>query len=502
MSFFFTDHEPYTDFHELNLDWIISRLKELKDAIVLASSSAEGAAESASAAAASEAAAADSASAAAASAEAAEGFADSIDPAQIQQDIADNLQAAKDYTDEVVEDAVDDIQDELANTSDFKLDINAFKFATLRPSYTTELGPFIQGSCVVGQYIFACDTGENRILRYDTVSETTSVVAYFDADNYGHMNDACYDGSYIYVAPAPGVDGVIYRFEVNDINGSLGSATELTVPDDLVIWNIAYDAEQELFYTITYLQDDADIVKFSITGSTITIEDVVTNTNIYDYWPDSPRQGIEIADGYIYCLAGGGNLPLDASVTVFDLNGNYVSKMMLPEMLGEPECLCYDRVNKIMLLGANIWGYTNGYPRELIFFALDYKTKYTNDEVKGLYKFSPAPYSAANAYATTMINTSRYEGYAAPDTIMRAARTWYGTQCKVKLQPVGHFMVLINHTRIYLGWFAGSPIEVNMTSIAGDGVTATAVLNNGNELTITTSSQAAITVLYFNGYRM
>ena len=502
MSFFFNNHEPYTDFHELNLDWIISRLGELKKAITEAAASAaaalaaeQGAKESADSA-------ADSAEAATDAATAAQGYADSINPELIQQDISDSLQAAKDYTDDVVEDAVDDIIDELANTSDFRLDINAFKFATLRPTYTTELGPFIQGSCVVGPYIFACDTGENRILRYDTVTETTTVVAYFEEDEYGHMNDACYDGSYIYVAPAPGVTGKIYRFAVNEINGSLGSATELTVPDDLVIWNIAYDAEQELFYTITYLQDDADIVKFSITGSTITIEDVITDTNIYDYWPDSPRQGIETADGYIYCLAGGGNLPLDASVTVFDLDGNYVSKMMLPEMLGEPECLCYDRVNKIMLLGANIWGYTNGYPRELIFLALDYKTKYTNDEVKGLYKFSPAPYSAANAYATTMINTSRYEGYAAPDTIMRAARTWFGTQCKVKLQPVGHFLVLINHTRIYLGWFAGSPIEVNLTSIAGDGVTATAALNNGNELTITTSSKAAITVLYFNGYRM
>ena len=497
MSFFFNNHEPYTDFHELNLDWIISRLGELKKAITEAAASAaaalaaeQGAKESADSA-------ADSAETATDAATAAQGYADSINPELIQQDIADGVQEAKDYTD----DAIDDLQAELDTESDFKLDIGMSKFATLRPAVTTDFGAFIQGACVVGPYIFACDTGENRILRYDTVTETTTVVAYFEKDDYGHMNDACYDGSYIYVAPAPGVTGKIYRFAVNEINGSLGSATELTVPENLEIWNIAYDADTELFYTITYYLDHADIVKFSITGSTITIEDTVTGTGIYNYWPDSPRQGIEYADGYIYCLAGSGNLPLDASVTVFDLEGHYVCKMMLPLTLGEPESLCYDRVNKLMLMGTNLWGYTNGYPRESVFFVLDYKSKYSDDEVTGLYKFSPVGYNAADPYATTMINTSRYEGYAAPDTIVRAARTWYGTTCKVKLNPTGHFLVLINHTRIYLGWFAGSPVQVNFTSIAGDGVTATASLS-GNELTITASQNAAITVLYFNGYRM
>lgn len=58
MAFFFQNRYPYTDFHELNLDWIISKIKEVKDAVKVAT-------ESAIAAAASEEAAAESAEAAA-----------------------------------------------------------------------------------------------------------------------------------------------------------------------------------------------------------------------------------------------------------------------------------------------------------------------------------------------------------------------------------------------------------------------------------------------------
>lgn len=68
MAFFFNRY-PYTDFHELNLDWIISKLKDLKDAIDEAAASAKDANNSAAAAASSAEAAAGSADAAANSAE-------------------------------------------------------------------------------------------------------------------------------------------------------------------------------------------------------------------------------------------------------------------------------------------------------------------------------------------------------------------------------------------------------------------------------------------------
>lgn len=67
MAFF--NRYPYTDFHDLNLDWIISKIKEIKDSVIAASNSADAAADSAEAAANSAEAAADSAEAAADSAE-------------------------------------------------------------------------------------------------------------------------------------------------------------------------------------------------------------------------------------------------------------------------------------------------------------------------------------------------------------------------------------------------------------------------------------------------
>ena len=516
---------PWTNMHGMNLDYFLAKLGELKKAVLDAQKAqelaelAEDGAQAAEQGAKDYAdAAAQSADAAADSAEAAQTAADSIDPDAIQQAIDTGVQDAKDHAEDYTDNAVSGIltsakdytdtevgaiQTELNNISDFKQNIELIKIATLRPTNSTDLGPFVQGACKVGRFIFACDTGENRIIRYDTTTEQTTVVASFNADEYGHMNDACYDGSYIYVAPCPDNDqlGKIYRFAVNEVNGSLGSATALTVPGNLEIWNIAYDADAEMFYTVTYSQDHADIVKFTVTGSTVNIEDVVTGTHIYDHWPDSPRQGIETANGFIYCLSGGGTLPLDASVTVFDLNGVYVSKMMLPTILGEPECLLYDRPNKIMLCGANLWGYTHGEPREAVFFVMDYKSKYSLGEVKGLDIYDPVPYDPADPYAVTMINDSRYPGYAAPDTIVRAARAWWNNTLKVKLKPIGQFAVLINHTGLYQGWFAGSPVTVNFERVAGSGVTATATLVD-DELTITTSENCAITVLYFNGYRM
>lgn len=83
MSFFFNRY-PYTDFHELNLDWIISKIKEIKDSVIAAAASEESAADSAEAAASSASAAADSAEAAAGSAEAA---------ADSAEEVAENLSA-------------------------------------------------------------------------------------------------------------------------------------------------------------------------------------------------------------------------------------------------------------------------------------------------------------------------------------------------------------------------------------------------------------------------
>ena len=102
------------------------------------------------------------------------------------------------------------------------------------------------------------------------------------------------------------------------------------------------------------------------------------------------------------------------------------------------------------------------------------------------------------SYAETTLLASKNYSTASVDTVMRAARLWWGTTLKVKLNPVGHFLVLVNQTAIYLGWFAGSPVTVNFNRVAGSGVTVSASLSN-NVLTITASESCAMTVLYFNG---
>ena len=84
MAFFFNRY-PYTDFHELNLDWIISKIKEIKDSVIAAAGSAEAAADSAEAAADSAEAAAGSAEAAAGSAETAQNLADRFTSGEVNQ---------------------------------------------------------------------------------------------------------------------------------------------------------------------------------------------------------------------------------------------------------------------------------------------------------------------------------------------------------------------------------------------------------------------------------
>lgn len=77
MAFFFNRY-PYTDFHELNLDWIISKIKEVKDSVIAAAASEEAAAGSAESATESAEAAAGSAESAAESAADAKNYADNI----------------------------------------------------------------------------------------------------------------------------------------------------------------------------------------------------------------------------------------------------------------------------------------------------------------------------------------------------------------------------------------------------------------------------------------
>lgn len=90
MAVFFQNRYPYTDFHELNLDWIISKIKEIKDAVKAADQSAGEAAESAAAAAGSAEAAADSAEDAADSAETAQNIADNFTSGAVNQYWAGN----------------------------------------------------------------------------------------------------------------------------------------------------------------------------------------------------------------------------------------------------------------------------------------------------------------------------------------------------------------------------------------------------------------------------
>lgn len=103
------------------------------------------------------------------------------------------------------------------------------------------------------------------------------------------------------------------------------------------------------------------------------------------------------------------------------------------------------------------------------------------------------------SYAETTLLASKNYGTASVDTVMRAARLWWGSSLKVKLNPIGHFLVLVNQTAIYLGWFAGSPATVNFTRVGGTGGTTASASLSDNVLTVTASENAAITVLYFNG---
>ena len=100
MAFFFNRY-PYTDFHELNLDWIISKIKEIKDSVIAAAGSADAAAGSAEAAAGSAEAAAGSAEAAAGSAEDAAGSAEAA--AGSAEDAAGSERNAKAYADNIAD---------------------------------------------------------------------------------------------------------------------------------------------------------------------------------------------------------------------------------------------------------------------------------------------------------------------------------------------------------------------------------------------------------------
>lgn len=100
MAFFFNRY-PYTDFHELNLDWIISKLKDLKVAIDEAAASAKDANNSADAAASSAEAAAGSAEDAADSAEASAGSAE--DAADSAEAAAGSERNAKAYADNIAD---------------------------------------------------------------------------------------------------------------------------------------------------------------------------------------------------------------------------------------------------------------------------------------------------------------------------------------------------------------------------------------------------------------
>lgn len=495
---------PWTNMHGMNLDYFLAKLGELKKAVLDAQKAQELAEVAEDGAQAAEQgakdyadAAAQSADAAADSAEAAQATADSIDPEAITAD-------AKDYTDTKFEEAENYTDNKLNAISDFKLTAEMLQVGSFRPaSYTSPTGSHIQGTCKAGKYLFGADKNNDRILKYDIETGTTTTAYTFTTGRFGHMNDFCYDGSSIVIAPGGGSDGIsgkLFKLDVNEATGDIGLGTEINVPNNLNIWNIAYDPETDLYYTVTYVNADADLVSFSLDNNTFNIVNTIYNTHMYDHWPDSPRQGIEVYDGSIYCLSSDGDLPgLTTTVSVFDLEGNYVNMFETPMILGEAEALVYDHENNLMLMVANIWGTTSAYPIEAKIFVLDYKSKYDRAEVTGLK--NPYPYSLEDPYAIKMLNASRYTGFADPDTIVRAARLWFGTNLKIKLQPVGHFLVLVNQTSMYLGWFAGTPVEVNLTKIAGtDNITLTTVLTD-DELSITASTQCAITVLYFNGYR-
>ena len=434
-------------------------------------------------------------------AEEAQGYAEtSATTLQAAKDYADTkdattLQSAKDYADT----KTNAINTRLDNISPFKQNAQLLTVFELDPVNTSESGASIQGTTKVGKFVFSCDINENRILRYNTETKETATVETFTSGDYGHCNDMATDGNYLYIAPGPDIAGKIFRIPVNSSTGAIGASMELTVPNSLNIWNIAYDFENECFYSVT--SDDGNLYTYSIEGTTVTI-DSIKEFDFWEYWPDRPRQGIEYNDGYLYTLSSTSTLPLNACMSVFKIGDevSYIGRISLPRTLGEPECIVTDRENHLLLIGVPTWGVYTNTPTQNIFYAVDYKNQYELDELTGFQVYDTTPSNEITAYAAHMLNASRVNT-PSPDTILRIARKWWGTSLTVELNPAGHFFVFAGTTRMYIGTFTGKPITVQFTEHGtGSGATVTQSFDSStNRLTLTASENCPLAIVYTSG---
>ena len=486
--------------HGMNLDYFLKKLGDLKKAVLEAQAAQEAAEHAEDGAQNAEQAAQgyaqdaeESAQAAAQSAQDAQDAADSLDPASVLQDakdytddqITDCLQESKNYTDQAVLDLGDTyasktVVDEIAGRSPFKTAAD-YSIAHL---FAAE--GYTQNGCIIGDYVIVAYEQTDKFVSWKRSTGAEVVTSISPSGAYGHCNDMTADDDFIYLAPMT-EDGKLYKFTLNN-DGTIALAGTQTLRDSnnqtFNVWNIAYDRKEDRLVTVDAVTGACRFYDTSM---------VLLDTKPIDVskWTGT-RQGIETDGEYLYCCSFNYDM-----VFVYDLNTlDYVGSFSLPAIPGEPEGLIYDWTNQVMLASVPTWA--DGTPHGQI-MVLDYKTYYEPETIEGLRVYDPHGYSMVSEDAAYMLNASQ-KAISNPDTIVRIARKWFGTEVKVKAELAGHFMVLVNHQRAYQGWIAGNPPAVNLTQIFGSsGPEVTAAIDNDGNLVITATAQCGLSVLYTSG---
>ena len=264
---------PYTDFHELNLDWFLAEFKKVMDRLL---------------------------------------------------DLEDAFATLKEYVDEYFNNL--DLQQQVNNYfnsliesgefytilknffgSDLVNESNYRPYAQVLPELTRTFnnGYGSQGFCI-GEYngnpvMMNCFVNEDRtqnevvFTRFDTGNETE--ITRFTIPNSGHMNSACYnpDNEQWYIACTGGSD---MSYEVIEVDGSLnGTYLSHTIHNmsqsNVMPWAISYN--QGIYYVLV---SGGYLLKYK------NLDDDPIEQIALEYIPDVVYQGMYVDDRFIYLPCG------------------------------------------------------------------------------------------------------------------------------------------------------------------------------------------------------
>lgn len=219
---------------------------------------------------------------------------------------------------------------ELKKLSNYDASIELTDFKTVAPrtddkgnSYT-----FGQGTCTIGNYMYLMmnnDTLENYLSSLHKIDLTTGeVVQTVDGLPLGKSNDIAYN---------PKTNEIIVATDDPDKTKiAILDADTLTVKAtkklDKKVYAVAYDNEKDgYWFALSGSYDFAFFDKnFNQVGDTYS-----------GHSTGATKQGIEFADGFIYCLHSNQN-----TITIYKNDGTFAAKVDLPELnVVSAQNICY-----------------------------------------------------------------------------------------------------------------------------------------------------------------